>query len=418
VECWVELKGDRVHGDDGALVGGVGTLGGRPVVVLGHQRGRDTKENVARNFGMPRPEAYRKALRLMRLAEKFGFPLVCLVDTPGADPGMHSEERGQAFAIAAERWPRDGRPSNPPAWLVTTARNRAIDRIRRDRARAEKLRLLAAPDVAEAELEETTIPDARLELLFTCCHPALALDAQVAAGRVALDRAVARGCGPYVLQGAIAALHAEEPQDWPQIAALYGELARLTGSPIVELNRAAAIAARGRGRRPRAHRPARAWQLPLPALDARRAPTPTRPPRRGPRRIRASAGTRSLRRRAALPRAETGSARGGDVDVSWPQIQMSPIGRVQSQLKDPALAPRQADEGAPDAWLIFEPAVVEAMSGIRAGEEIIVLTWLHRARRDVLRVHPRGDDREFSRESSVLAPRIAPIRSDCIEHGS
>lgn len=102
VECWVELKGDRVHGDDGALVGGVGTLRGRPVVVLGHQRGRDTKENVARNFGMPRPEAYRKALRLMRLAEKFGFPLVCLVDTPGADPGMHSEERGQAFAIAAD----------------------------------------------------------------------------------------------------------------------------------------------------------------------------------------------------------------------------------------------------------------------------------------------------------------------------
>lgn len=102
VECWVELKGDRVHGDDGALVGGVGRLAGRPVVVLGHQRGRDTRENVARNFGMPRPEAYRKALRLMQLAEKFGLPLVCLVDTPGADPGMHSEERGQAFAIAAD----------------------------------------------------------------------------------------------------------------------------------------------------------------------------------------------------------------------------------------------------------------------------------------------------------------------------
>lgn len=100
VAPWVELHGDRVHGDDPALVGGIGTFRGRSVVVLGHQRGGDTKENVTRNFGMPRPEAYRKAGRLMEMAEKFGLPLLCFVDTPGADPGMHSEERGQAMAIA------------------------------------------------------------------------------------------------------------------------------------------------------------------------------------------------------------------------------------------------------------------------------------------------------------------------------
>ncbi len=266
---------------------------------------------------------------------------------------------------------------------MTTARNRAIDRIRRDRTLAEKTRLLDVPEAAEESMDETTIPDERLELLFTCCHPALALDAQVALtlrtlggltteeiaraflvpeptmakrlvrakgkikaagipfrvppahllpdrlsavlavvylifnegyggrgdlaaeairlgralaelmpdepevhgllalllindarrdarfadgtlvllrdqdrslwdagqiaeGRTALDRALALGGrGPYVLQAAIASLHAEEPQDWPQIAALYGELSRLTGSPVVELNRAAAIAEGG-----------------------------------------------------------------------------------------------------------------------------------------------------------------------------
>lgn len=101
LQPWVELKGDRAHGDDAALVGGIGSLGGRPVVVLGHQRGGDTRENLARNFGMPHPEGYRKALRLMEMAEKFAMPLVCFVDTPAADPGLGSEERGQAHAIAA-----------------------------------------------------------------------------------------------------------------------------------------------------------------------------------------------------------------------------------------------------------------------------------------------------------------------------
>ena len=297
-----------------------------------------------------------------------------------------AEEAAQdAFAIAAERWPREGTPASPRAWLVATARNRAIDRLRRDRTLAAKTRLLEVPEAIEdTPMDETpTIPDERLELLFTCCHPALALDAQVALtlrtlgglsteriaraflvpeptmakrlvrakrkikaagvpfrvppphllpdrlaavlavvylifnegyggrgdlateairlgealaelmpdepeahgllalmlftdarrdarfaegaivllheqdrslwdtakierGRVTLDRALALGGrGAYVVQAAIAALHLDDPQDWSQIAALYGELARLTGSPVVELNRAAAIAEAG-----------------------------------------------------------------------------------------------------------------------------------------------------------------------------
>jgi RNA polymerase sigma-70 factor (ECF subfamily) len=274
-------------------------------------------------------------------------------------------------------------PANPRAWLVTTARNRAIDRIRRDRTLAAKTPLIAVPEATEDDVDETTIPDERLELLFTCCHPALALDAQVALtlrtlgglstdeiaraflvpeatmakrlvrakrkikaagipfrappahllpdrlaavlavvylifnegyggrgdlaaegirlgralaelmpdepevhgllalvlvndarrearfadgavvllhdqdrslwdndqiarGRAALDRGLALGGrGPYVLQAAIAVLHVDEPPDWPQLAALYGELARVTGSSVVELNRAAAIAEAG-----------------------------------------------------------------------------------------------------------------------------------------------------------------------------
>jgi acetyl-CoA carboxylase carboxyl transferase subunit alpha len=97
---WVELHGDRAFGDDRALIGGLATLGQQTVMILGHQKGTDTKDNIARNFGMARPEGYRKAERLMRHAEKFGFPVVTLIDTPGAEPGIGSEERGQATAIA------------------------------------------------------------------------------------------------------------------------------------------------------------------------------------------------------------------------------------------------------------------------------------------------------------------------------
>jgi len=322
---------------------------------------------------MPLEEVFR---------DEWGHVLAALIGFLG-DFELAEEAAQDAFAAAAERWPRDGTPEHPRAWLVTTARNRAIDRIRRDRTLAAKTRLLDVQETTEDEMDETTIPDERLELLFTCCHPALALDAQVAltlrtlgglttdeiaraflvpaetmkkrlaraknkikaagipfrvppahllpdrlaavlavvylifnegyggrgdlaaeairlgralvelmpdepevhgvlalmlindarrdarfadgavvllgdqdrtlwdgdeiaAGRAALDRALAlEGRGQYVLQAAIASLHVEEPPDWPQIAALYGELARVTGSSVVELNEAAAIAEAG-----------------------------------------------------------------------------------------------------------------------------------------------------------------------------
>jgi RNA polymerase sigma-70 factor, ECF subfamily len=296
---------------------------------------------------------------------------------------LAEEAAQEAFAIAAERWPREGEPANPRAWLVTTARNRAVDRIRRDRTLAEKTRLLEVPATVEDEMDENAIPDERLELIFTCCHPALALDAQVALtlrtvggltteeiaraflipeptmakrlvrakrriaaagipfrvppahllpdrlaavlavdylifnegyagrgdlaaeairlgralaelmpdepeahgllalmllndarrearfaggevvllrdqdrtlwdagqiaeGRAVLERALALdGRGQYVLQAALASLHMDEPADWPRIAALYGELAVLTGSSVAELNRAVAVAEAG-----------------------------------------------------------------------------------------------------------------------------------------------------------------------------
>jgi acetyl-CoA carboxylase carboxyl transferase subunit alpha len=94
-----ELHGDRAFADDLSMVGGLARFNGQPVMVIGHQKGRDTKEKLARNFGMPRPEGYRKALRFMRLAEKFGLPVLTFVDTPGAYPGIGAEERGQAEAI-------------------------------------------------------------------------------------------------------------------------------------------------------------------------------------------------------------------------------------------------------------------------------------------------------------------------------
>jgi RNA polymerase sigma-70 factor, ECF subfamily len=314
--------------------------------------------------------------------DEWGRVVAALIGFLG-DFQLAEEAAQEAFAVAAERWPRDGTPANPRAWLVTTARNRAIDRVRRDRTLAAKVRLLDVPEAVEDTMDETEIPDERLELVFTCCHPALALEAQVALtlrtlgglstdeiaraflvpeatmakrlvrarrklkaagipfrvppahllpdrlaavlavvylifnegyggrgelaveairlgsalaelmpdepevhgllalmlvndarrearfadgavvllgeqdrslwdfgqisdGRAELDRALAlAGRGPYVLQAALASLHVDEPPDWPQIAALYGELARLTGSPVVELNRAVAVAEAG-----------------------------------------------------------------------------------------------------------------------------------------------------------------------------
>ena len=95
-----ELHGDRAYADDRAIVGGTARLDGKPVVVIGHEKGRDTKEKIARNFGMPRPEGYRKAKRLMELAERFRLPVITFIDTPGAYPGIGAEERGQSEAIA------------------------------------------------------------------------------------------------------------------------------------------------------------------------------------------------------------------------------------------------------------------------------------------------------------------------------
>ena len=100
IDDFVEFHGDRKYADDPAIVSGFGTFRGKPVMVVGHQKGRDTKEKIRRNFGMPRPEGYRKAIRAMQMAEKFGHPILTFIDTPGAYPGIGAEERGQAQAIA------------------------------------------------------------------------------------------------------------------------------------------------------------------------------------------------------------------------------------------------------------------------------------------------------------------------------
>src|SRR5689334_21871032 len=118
LEDFVELHGDRLFRDDPAIVGGLARFEGQSVVVIGHQKGRDTREKIARNFGMPHPEGYRKALRLMELAAKFGKPIVTLIDTPGAYPGLAAEERGQAEAIARNLREMAGLPT-PVICVVT-----------------------------------------------------------------------------------------------------------------------------------------------------------------------------------------------------------------------------------------------------------------------------------------------------------
>ena len=100
VTAFHELHGDRLYADDRAIIGGLGKIDGRSVMIIGHQKGRDTRQNIYHNFGMPNPEGYRKALRLMKLADRFQIPVVTLIDTPGAYPGLGAEERGQAEAIA------------------------------------------------------------------------------------------------------------------------------------------------------------------------------------------------------------------------------------------------------------------------------------------------------------------------------
>ncbi len=108
VDDFEELHGDRTFADDKAIVAGLGRIDGRAVMLIGHQKGRDTKEKISRNFGMPRPEGYRKALRLMKLAERFGLPVVTFIDTPGAYPGVGAEERGQSEAIARNLFEMSG----------------------------------------------------------------------------------------------------------------------------------------------------------------------------------------------------------------------------------------------------------------------------------------------------------------------
>src|SRR5919106_288338 len=118
LDDFVELHGDRVFGDDAAIVGGLAAFEGEPGVGIGHQKGRDTRENIARNFGMPHPEGYRKALRLMRLAARFGKPILTFIDTPGAYPGLGAEERGQAEAVAVNLREMAGLPT-PIVCVVT-----------------------------------------------------------------------------------------------------------------------------------------------------------------------------------------------------------------------------------------------------------------------------------------------------------
>ena len=156
---------------------------------------------------------------------------------------LAEEAAQEAFAIAAERWPREGTPDNPRAWLVTTARNRAIDRIRRDRTRSEKTKLLDVPEPVEMEIEDTEIPDERLELLFTCCHPALALDAQVA-----LTLRTLGGLSTAEIARAFLVASRRWPSAWSARSGRSRRRGSLSGCPLP-------ICSGSAGRRPRRHLP-------------------------------------------------------------------------------------------------------------------------------------------------------------------
>ena len=187
---FIECHGDRLFGDDAAIVGGIASYKGRPVTIIGEQRGRDTKENLSRNFGMPHPEGYRKALRLMKQAEKFGRPIITFIDTKGAFPGKTAEERGQGEAIARNLFEMaglevpiiciiigEGASGGALAigvgdrilmlensWYSVIAPESAAALLWRDATQAEraaKTMKITAPDLKELDIIDTLIPEVK-----------------------------------------------------------------------------------------------------------------------------------------------------------------------------------------------------------------------------------------------------------------
>jgi RNA polymerase sigma factor (sigma-70 family) len=269
--------------------------------------------------------------------DEWGRVLAVLVGFLG-DFALAEEATQEAFAVAAERWPREGAPSHPRAWLVTTARHRAIDHLRRDRVLAQKLRLLDLPGPVEDPVDETTIPDERLELLFTCCHPALALDAQVALtlrtlGGLSTEQiahaflvpeatmAKRLGRAKHKLRAARIPFRVPPSHGGARLAARGGAAGlaaarralRRARAPHRLAGRGAQSRRRGRrgGRRrggARAARRTRTARLPLPAGSAGGAAAAARPQRRCARRLRARARARAFRGGAAPARTATGRA--------------------------------------------------------------------------------------------------------------